>query len=243
MASETAAIVTGGASGIGAETVSLLSEEVDVVAALDVDESIEERYADEPGIRPFEVDVADFDAVHDVVDAVESTADVEAVVNNAGVSRYYWIGDLEPEEWSRILEVNLTGQYNLAHAVGPRMYERGSGRIVNVSSGAGQRGSLSAGVHYSASKAGIFGLTKGLAKQLGPAVTVNCVVPGLMDTPLARDSGLWTDAELEAFEERLPLERLGDPREAAELIRFLCSEKSSYITGAVLNVDGGAALV
>lgn len=244
MTNTNAAVVTGGASGIGAATVERFAngDEYDTVAALDIDSSIEEMYASDPNVEPFQVDVSDFDAVHDVVEAVEALADIEAVVNCAGVSRYFWIGDLEPDEWHDVVDINLTGQYHLVHAAAPKMYERGHGYIVNVSSGAGQRGSASGGVHYSAAKAGVLGLTKGLAKQLSPDVRVNCVVPGLMDTPLATDSELWTKEELEAAVENIPLRELGDPDAAAKVIEFLCGDGAEYMTGSVVNVDGGSSL-
>lgn len=239
-----AAVVTGGASGIGEATIArfVRSNEYEVVAALDIDETVEERYTDDPDVEPFQVDVSDFDAVHDVVDAIETEANIEAVVNCAGTSRYFWIGDLEPDEWHDVVDVNLTGQYHLIHAAAPAMYERGHGYIVNISSGAGQRGSASGGVHYSAAKAGVLGLTKGLAKQLAPDVRVNCVVPGLMDTPLATDSDLWTDEELAEAVENIPLRELGDPDAAAKVIEFLCGEGAEYMTGSVVNVDGGSSL-
>ena len=237
-----AAIVTGAASGIGRATVDLFRERYDLVAGIDVDETIEEVAAEFDGVEGYVADVRDHERIREVVDDVEERADVVAVVNNAAISRYEWIGDLGPEEWHEVMDVNLTGQYNIVHAAGPRMFERGRGAIVNVSSGAGKQGSASGGVHYSASKAGVFGLTKGLAKQLAPHVRVNCVVPGLMDTPLTTDSGLWTEEGIEAFTADLPLARLGRPEEAAELIDFLCSERASYMTGSVVDVDGGATL-
>lgn len=243
MAEQRAAVVTGAASGIGAATVERFVEgDYDVVAALDVNEAVHDAYADIDAVRPFEVNVADFEAVEAAVEAVEAEADIDALVNCAGTSRYYWIGDLEPDEWHDIVDINLTGQYHLVHAAAPAMYDRGSGYIVNVSSGAGQRGSASGGVHYSAAKAGIFGLTKGLAKQLAPHVRVNCVVPGLMDTPLATDSDLWTEEELAAAVEEIPLQMLGDPDAAARLIEFLCGPGAEYMTGSVVNVDGGSSL-
>ena len=238
-----AAIVTGAASGIGRATVDSLRERYDLVAGIDVDDAISEVAAEFDGVVGYVADVRDHERVREIVDDVEDRADVAAVVNNAAISRDEWIGDLGPEAWQEVLDVNLTGQYNLVHAAAPRMYERERGAIVNVSSGAGKKGSLSAGVHYSASKAGVFGLTKGLAKQLAPHVRVNCVVPGLMDTPLTTDSGLWTEAGIDEFTDEVPLGRLGQPEEAADLIAFLCSERSSYMTGAVVDVDGGAGVV
>ncbi|WP_129113596.1 SDR family NAD(P)-dependent oxidoreductase [Halegenticoccus tardaugens] len=238
-----AALVTGAASGIGRATVDLFRERYDLVVGIDVDPAIEKITVDIDGVRGYVADVRDYDHIHEIIDEIEDHADIVAVVNNAAVSRYYWIGDLDPDEWQAVLDVNLTGQYNIVRAVGPCMYERREGAIVNVSSGAGKQGSASAGVHYSASKAGIFGLTKGLAKQLAPHVRVNCVVPGLMDTPLTTDSGLWDEEGIEAFIDRVPLKRLGQPKEAADLIDFLCSHRASYITGAVIDVDGGAALI
>ncbi|QKY19269.1 SDR family oxidoreductase [Halolamina sp. CBA1230] len=238
-----AAIVTGAASGIGRATVDSLRERYDLVAGVDVDDAVGEVAAEFDGVVGYVADVRDHERVREIVGDVEDRADVAAIVNNAAISRDEWIGDLGPEAWREVLDVNLTGQYNLVHAAAPRMYERERGAIVNVSSGAGKQGSLSAGVHYSASKAGVFGLTKGLAKQLAPHVRVNCVVPGLMDTPLTTDSGLWTEAGIDEFTDEVPLGRLGRPEEAADLIAFLCSERASYMTGAVVDVDGGAGLV
>lgn len=239
----TAVLVTGAASGIGHATVERFhaDQRTDHVVALDVDPSVHDAFAD--SVATYEADVSDYDRIHEIVATIATDYDITAAVNNAAVSRYYWLDNLTPDEWQDVIDINLTGQYNVAHAVGPRMYDRGTGAIVNVSSGAGQRGSASAGVHYSASKAGVLGLTKGLAKQLAPHVRVNCVVPGLIDTPLTTDSGLWTDDALEEFIDRVPAGRLGAPDEVARVIHFLCGDGGAYMTGTVVNVDGGADLV
>ena len=245
MGSNSIALVTGAVNGIGRAAADRFAadSEYDHVALLDVEEVVEEVAESIDGASGYVVDVRDQDAIDDIVEAVESEGSIDAVVNNAGVSTYYWLGDLEIEEWHRVIDVNLTGQYNVLHAVGPRMYEREHGYVVNVSSGAGQRGSASGGVHYSASKAGILGLTKGAAKQLAPHVHVNSVVPGLIDTRLAADPDLWTETEREAFIEALPAGRLGDPDEVARVIHYLCGDGAAYMTGSVVNVDGGADLV
>lgn len=237
------ALVTGAANGIGKATAERFADDdrYDSVALLDVEDKVHD-VADTLNAVGYTVDIRNQSRVMEIVDELEAVGEITAAVNNAAVSAYEWIGDLELEEWNRVLNINLTGQYNVIRAVGPRMYDRKHGYIVNVSSGAGQRGSASGGVHYSASKAGIFGLTKGCAKQLSPHVHVNCVVPGLIDTRLTVDSDLWTKSEIEEFLEEVPIGRLGDPDEVGRVIHFLCGSGAEFMTGSVVNVDGGADL-
>lgn len=243
------ALVTGARRGIGQAIAERFGtdDRFDAVACLDIHEDVKEAAESIPGGRGFVVDVSDQDAVMDVIDRIEEDAEITAAVNNAGISRYFWIGDLEPDEWDRILDVNLKGQYNIARAVLPRMYDREGGYLVNISSGAGRRGSISGGVHYSASKAGVFGLTKGLAKQVAPHVRVNCVVPGLIDTPIGSsaddEDGLWSEEGMERMRKLIPLQRRGQPDEVAKVVQFLCGEGADYMTGAVIPVDGGSALM
>jgi 3-oxoacyl-[acyl-carrier protein] reductase len=244
----TAALVTGASRGIGRAIAKRFADDdrFDTIALLDINDRIGDVADDLVGGVGYTVDVSDHDAVRDAVDDVEEDATIEAAVNNAGLSRYFWIGDLEPDEWDRILDVNLKGQYNVARWVAPRMYRRESGAMVNISSGAGTHGSVSGGVHYSASKGGVLGLTRGLAKQLSPQVRVNCVVPGLIDTSAGRPSddeeGLWSEEGREKMERLTLAQRVGQPAEVADVVHFLCGEGASYMTGSVVPVDGGAQL-
>lgn len=245
MASQpSAALVTGAARGIGKATAQRFAGDsrYERVICVDIDDLVEEIAEGIPGALPEVIDVSDHEDVEESIRKIESKYDIEVLVNNAAIANYSWIGDLTPEEWDYTLDVNLKGQFNMIRNLCPQMRDRGQGWIVNVSSGAGQRGSASAGVHYSASKAGIFGLTRGVAKQVAPDVKVNCVVPGLIDTRLARKDDLWSDDERAAFLETVPANRLGTPDEVARVIEFLCGPGAAYMTGTVVNVDGGAAL-
>lgn len=246
---KSAAIVTGGGRGIGKATAKRLADDkrYDTVAIIDVDDIVHEAAADLDGGVAYRADVSDHGAVKDVIDDVEANANIEAVVNNAAITEYHWIEDLKPDDWSRVLDVNLTGQYNVAQCATPKMFRRGRGYVVNLSSGAGTRGSVSGGIHYSASKAGVLGLTKGLAKQLSPYVRVNCVVPGVIDTGIGErnnnDESLFSDEGSEKLRRLTPLQRSGNPDEVAQVIQFLCGEGASYMTGSVVEVNGGNNLM
>lgn len=245
----TAALVTGAAQGIGKAVSERFAadDDHDRVICIDVQDAVESTASDLDGGHAYVGDVADQERIMDIVADVEEDATITTAVNNAGLSRYAWLGDLEPNEWDDLVGINLTGQYNVCRAVGPRMYERKEGAIVNISSGAGKRGSVSGGVHYSASKAGIFGLTKGVAKQLSPHVRVNCVVPGLIDTPAGKSGdgsgGLWTDEGLDRMRRLILMQRKGRPDEIAGAVSFLASSDASYITGTTLDVNGGSHLM
>jgi 3-oxoacyl-[acyl-carrier protein] reductase len=168
---------------------------------------------------------------------LEAAGEVDVMVNNAArtVSQSFW--EIEQDDWDDVLAVNLRGVFFGCQLAGEHMRERGRGRIINLSSLAGQQGGAVAGAHYAASKAGIIVLTKILAQELAPhGVTVNAIAPAAVRTP-AMD-GIPED-RLEALRQRIPVGRFGEAAEVAALAAFLASDEAGYITGATLDVNGG----
>jgi 3-oxoacyl-[acyl-carrier protein] reductase len=237
------AIVTGGGSGIGQGTCIRLAEEGGVIAIFDIDLEGAENTAQEvkkAGGRALalRVDVAKAADVDSAVEEVISTfGRVDILVNNAGLSTMTSVAKMTEDVWDSTLDVNLKGVFLCCRAVIPHMKERRCGRIVNISSILGLAGSP-ARVHYSAAKTGVIGFTRGLAAELGPHnINVNAVGPGIIDTPmLERDIGSDLREQLHA---RVPLRRLGAPRDIADAVLFLVSDEASYITGQCLFVCGG----
>jgi 3-oxoacyl-[acyl-carrier protein] reductase len=188
------------------------------------------------GGRAVQADVAD---VEDAKRLVEEAGDLDILVNNAGLTRDTLIARMSDEDWRSVIDTNLGGVFNTCRAVVRGMMRRRSGSIVNVSSIVGLRGNPGQ-TNYSASKAGIIGFTKSLARELGSrGVRANVVAPGYVSTRL-------TDAIAEELQERMlaatPLGRFGDPKDIGAAVRFLCSDEASFITGEVLLVDGGLAM-
>jgi NAD(P)-dependent dehydrogenase (short-subunit alcohol dehydrogenase family) len=177
-----------------------------------------------------------------VDDIVRRTIDrfgrIDILVNNAAIAPSTRLGDISPEEWRETLEVNLTTPFRLLQAVLPAMKAQRYGRVVNISSTAGRMVSTLAGAHYTASKAGLLGLTRAAAKELGPfGITVNAVCPGMIDTELTREHA--TPERLAELAAGYPVRRLGTAREVADLICFAASEAAGYITGAAFDINGG----
>jgi NAD(P)-dependent dehydrogenase (short-subunit alcohol dehydrogenase family) len=235
------AIVTGAASGIGHAIAELLAERGATIAIFDRDADGAREVAAKLEGHAFEVDVRDGESVASAIDAAaEQLGDVSILVNNAG------IGDLRPMHtvderlWRRLLDVNLTGTYHAMRAAIPKMLEAGRGSIVNVASLSGISPTRNE-APYSAAKAAVIALTKSGALEYGPAVRVNCVAPGFVRTAL---TAIWDDHP-EAFapiRDSIPLHRMGDASEIAELVAFLCSDRASYITGQTIVIDGGLSL-
>jgi NAD(P)-dependent dehydrogenase (short-subunit alcohol dehydrogenase family) len=247
------AIVTGAARGIGKATALALARQGAQVAAVDIDAAGAQQTAaaaQQLGVTALAraIDVADPAQVNSMVEQVVAQfGRIDCLVNNAYISGGYApVAETTDEVWNRVLAVNLTGYFNCARAAARVMIAQGGGAMVNLSSGAGLRGSISAGVQYSASKAGIIGLTKGLAADLAPqGIRVNCIAPGLIDTGLGapdRWSG-WTRAEVERYAQRdIALGRVGAPEDIADVVVFLLSDAARFMTGEVIVVDGGAGL-
>jgi 3-oxoacyl-[acyl-carrier protein] reductase len=171
--------------------------------------------------------------------AVQKTIDtfgrIDILVNNAGLISFAPVTEIDPADWDRVLGANLTGAYLCSRAVAPHMTNQQHGHIINISSVSAQTGGVSGGVHYTASKAGMLGLTKTLARDLAPHVTVNAITPGQIDA----DPDLITPEQREKIKTMIPLGRLGEPEEIAYAVLFLASPMASYITGSTLDVNGG----
>ena len=167
---------------------------------------------------------------------VERLGSVNILINNAAISSFSLFTDITLDEWNKTFSVNVNGAFLYSKAVLPAMIKEKQGRIINISSMWGITGS-SCEVHYSATKAAIIGMTKALAKEVGPSgITVNCIAPGVIDTDMNR---ALTEEDMAALSDETPLMRIGKPTEVADAALFLASDKASFITGEVLNVNGG----
>lgn len=183
----------------------------------------------------FCADVTDFNAMHDVI---EKTGGADILINNAGIAEQKLFSDITPEDWARMIGVNLTGVYNCCHAALPYMIRKKSGCIINISSMWGICGA-SCEVHYSAAKAGVIGLTKALAKEVAPSgITVNCIAPGAVDTDMNK---ILDPEDIELLKEETPLGRLGTPEEIAKCALYL-AQNGGFMTGQVLSPNGGIVI-
>ena len=193
-----------------------------------------------PGCTVVQCDVASRASCELAFHAVEQAMGrVDVLVSNAGIAQQKLFTDITPDEWQHMLDVNLTGAFNLCQLALPGMIRRKNGRILTVSSMWGQTGG-SCEVHYSAAKAGLIGLTKALAKEEGPSgITVNCVAPGVIDTDMMAS---FTAEDKAALAEETPVGRLGTADEVAKLLVFLAGEDAGYITGQVFGVNGGLVI-
>ena len=236
------ALVTGASRGIGrAIALRLGSEGAEVIAAARSAEGAEAvaREIEEAGgrARGLALDVADDASVESTAaDLLKAHGTIPLLVNNAGITRDNLLMRMRKEDWDLVVGTNLTGVYRMCRAIVPSMVRARFGRIVNVTSVVARLGNPGQG-NYCAAKAGIEGLTRSLARELASRnITVNCVAPGFVDTDMTRALG---DDARERLLDQVPLGRLGTPEDVAGAVRFLLGDDASYVTGAVLDVNGG----
>jgi 2-hydroxycyclohexanecarboxyl-CoA dehydrogenase len=237
------ALVTGGASGVGAAIARRLAAEGAAVVIGDLNEAGAREVADEIGAVAIPLDVAELSAA---TAAVDSAGPFEILVNNAGTDDFGFFTDMTPDRWRRLLQVNLEGVFNCTHAALPAMQRAGYGRIVNIASEAGRVGSKGSAV-YSAAKGGVIAFTKTIARENARfGITANAIAPGPIDTPLLRAAtqlGEIGERVIETMKSQTQMRRLGKPEEVATVAAFLASDEASYVTGETLGVSGGLGMV
>jgi len=230
-------LITGGASGIGAATAARFLEEGSQVVVLDRDPTgLANIRKTLPQLKTVQADVSNLAQVQAAfAEAVHLMGAVDVVINNAGISIRHNFLDITPEEWDKVLAVNLTGVFYVAQTAARHMVERGSGVILQTASTNGLVGQPYY-ADYNATKAGVIELTKTMALELAPKVRVCAVAPGYVLTPMQRAE--YTDAMLDEVNRKLPLRRHAQPEEVAALFAFLASDDAAYITGQVFTIDG-----
>jgi NAD(P)-dependent dehydrogenase (short-subunit alcohol dehydrogenase family) len=236
------AVVTGGASGIGAAVCRRFAAEGAAVAVLDLDGPGAKETAESVGGVGLGVDVTDAGAMQEAVDdAARQLGGLTLLVNNAGGSTMAGLAEWAPEEWDRIVRLNLTGVFHGMRAGVPHLVAAGGGAVVNTASISATRPSAGE-TPYSAAKAGVIALTASAALEYGPTVRVNAVAPGMIRTNLTRPLlELLPDAE-QHYRAMTPAERVGEPEDVADVVVFLCSDMARFVTGQTLVVDGGMTL-
>jgi len=236
------AIVTGGTRGIGeAISVGLKEAGYEVAANYAGNDDAARRFAEGTGIRTYKFNVADFDACQDGVKRVEADlGPVDILVNNAGITRDTLLLRMSDEQWDQVIDTNLKSAFVASRAAAKAMMRGKWGRIINIASVAGLVGNAGQ-ANYAASKAGLLGLTKSIAKELaGKHITANVVAPGFVETDM---TDVLPDAVKEGAMAFIPHKRMGRPEEIAGAVAYLAGESAGYTTGQVLAVDGGMTMV
>ncbi|MGB8170943.1 MAG: SDR family NAD(P)-dependent oxidoreductase [Chthoniobacteraceae bacterium] len=238
------AIVTGGARGIGFAIATRLLESGTRVSLWDVDAAALAHAADElkvlGTVHTAVVDVTSAESAEAGAEsAAQALGKLDILVNNAGIAganAKTW--ETDPEEWRRVLDINLSGPFHCCRAVIPHLLRNGYGRVVNIASIAGKEGNPNA-AHYSASKAGVIALTKSLGKELATSnIVVNCITPAVIATDILQQM---SQTHIDYMLSKIPMGRFGKTGEAAALVAWLCSEECSFTTGAVFDLSGGRA--
>ncbi len=246
MSERKVALITGATRGIGKEIALELAQNGFDIAVnyRSMQEGMEDlkKEIEEYGVRCEFVgaDVANFEQCESMVkETVEKFGKIDILVNNAGITKDGLIMRMKKEDFEAVIDINLIGTFNVTRNVIPYMIKQKSGRIINVSSVVGVAGNAGQ-TNYSASKAGIIGFTKSLAKEVASRnILVNAIAPGFIDTDMTK---VLSDNVKEGINVQIPLRRMGSPKEVAKVVKFLASEDSSYITGQVINIDGGMVM-
>lgn len=238
-------IVTGGGNGIGRETILTFAREGANVVIADFDENAGKQtlsMVEELGVKGIflKVDVSNRENVSEMVKKViEVFGNIDILINNAGITSDGMLTKLTEDSWKRVLDVNLSGVFNCTQAVVKGMIEQGNGKIINASSVVGIYGNMGQ-TNYAATKAGVIGMTKSWAKELGrKGICVNAVAPGFVETGMVAKV---PEKVIVKMIEKIPLARLGKPTDIANAYLFLASNESDYINGTVLQVDGGIVI-
>ncbi|KGY14215.1 short-chain dehydrogenase [Vibrio tubiashii] len=237
-------LVTGAAQGIGrAITERFVEQGAETVYALDMNsDGLAAAFSSLDRVQTVTVNICDREAIAELVDSIKQQhGRVDVLVNNAGVTRDALIDKMTEQDWDFVVDVNLKGVFNLTQAVAPLMIENNYGSIVTMSSVVGTDGNIGQ-TNYAATKGGVIAMTKGWAKEFartGAQVRANCVAPGFIATPMTADL---PEKVLDMMKGKTPLGRMGTPEDITNGVEFLASDKSSFITGQVLKIDGGLVL-
>ena len=233
------ALVTGASRGIGRAIAEQLADDGATVIGTATTESGADRISEYLGSsgKGLCLNVTDAESVAAVIKQISSDfGDVSILVNNAGITRDNLLMMMKEDQWTDIIDTNLTSIYRLSKAVIRKMMKARKGRIINIASVVGSTGNPGQ-TNYSAAKAGLLGFTKSLAREIGSRnITVNAVAPGFIDTDMTREL---EEAQREALVNQIPLDRLGEPEDIAKAVAFLAGPDASYITGETLHVNGG----
>lgn len=246
LAKNSVAIITGAGRGIGFEIAKQLAEAGACVGIIDVSDadlghSVGKLANKECQALGLKADVSNPDQVKRAIEkALQYWGRIDILVNNAGICPMTQVTDITPQEWDQVLAINLKGTFLCSQAVIPIMRSQHSGKIINIASSAGQMGGIAVGLHYSASKAAILGLTKSLARMLAPEIQVNAISPGTTESEMTRG---WDESTVQNIVRQIPAGRLGRPSDVAAAVLFLASQEAGFITGQTINVNGGLVMV
>jgi len=237
------ALVTGGSRGIGAAiSIALKEAGYSVAANYAGNDEAAGKFTAETGIPAFKWSVADYDAcVAGIAEVEAALGPVEVLVNNAGITRDAMFHRMTPQQWREVIDINLSGVFNMTHPIWPGMRERKFGRVINISSINGQKGQAGQ-ANYSAAKAGDLGITKALALEGARAgITVNAICPGYIGTEMVR--AIDEKVLNEKIIPQIPVRRLGEPSEIARCVTFLASDDAGFISGSTISANGAQFVV